>query len=86
MSFAGDPSGYADPQGTGGADFVSAPMTEDTVLAGQPLLDLVASVTAPRMHLIGTVYDESTDGEPASDQPVRASTPSSGSASRRRSR
>jgi predicted acyl esterase len=63
VSFTGDPTGFTDPQGTGGADFVSAPMTEDTVLAGQPLLDLVASVTAPRMHLIGTVYDENPDGE-----------------------
>ena len=38
-------------------------MAEDTVLAGKPLLDLVASVTAPRVHLIGTLYDESPDGE-----------------------
>jgi putative CocE/NonD family hydrolase len=63
VSFTGDPTGFNDPQGTGGADFVSAPMTEDTVLAGQPLLDLVASVTAPRVHLIGTLYDENPDGE-----------------------
>ena len=63
VSFAGDPSGFADPQGTGGVDFGTAPMAEDTVLAGQPVMDLVASVTAPRMHLIGTLYDESPDGE-----------------------
>ena len=63
LSFAGDPSGAADPQGTGGVDFVSAPMAEDTTLAGQPLMDLVASVTAPRVHLIGTLYDESPEGE-----------------------
>ncbi|TQN44174.1 putative CocE/NonD family hydrolase [Blastococcus colisei] len=63
VSFTGDPSGFADPQGTGGVDFVSEPVAEDTVLAGKPLMDLVASVTAPRVHLIGTLYDESPDGE-----------------------
>jgi predicted acyl esterase len=62
-SFTGDPTGFTDPQGTGGVDFVTEPMTQDTVLAGRPVLDLVASVTAPRMHLIGTLYDESPDGE-----------------------
>ena len=62
-SFTGDPTGFNDPQGTGGADFVTDPMAQDTVLAGQPLMDLVASVTAPRVHLIGTLYDESPDGE-----------------------
>ncbi|UOY03484.1 CocE/NonD family hydrolase C-terminal non-catalytic domain-containing protein [Blastococcus sp. PRF04-17] len=61
--FTGDPSGFADPQGTGGVDFRTEPMAQDTVLAGQPLMDLVASVTAPRVHLIGTLYDESPDGE-----------------------
>ncbi|MFD2093307.1 CocE/NonD family hydrolase [Blastococcus deserti] len=63
VNFTGDPSGFADPQGTGGVDFVSEPMAEDTVLAGKPLMDLVASVTSPRVHLIGTLYDESPDGE-----------------------
>ncbi|MGH3951816.1 MAG: CocE/NonD family hydrolase, partial [Pseudonocardiaceae bacterium] len=62
-SFSGDPSGFTDPQGTGGVDFATAPMSSDTVLAGQPQLDLVASVTAPRVHLITTLYDESPDGE-----------------------
>jgi predicted acyl esterase len=62
-SFTGDPRGATDPQGTGGVDFVSEPMPADTTLAGQPFLDLVASVTAPRVHLIGTLYDESPDGE-----------------------
>ena len=62
-SFTGDPSGFTDPQGTGGVDFVTEPMAADTVLAGKPLMDLVASVTSPRVHLIGTLYDESPDGE-----------------------
>ncbi|MGY1803723.1 CocE/NonD family hydrolase [Blastococcus sp. SYSU D00922] len=63
VSFTGDPLGHTDPQGTGGADFVSEPVAQDTVLAGKPLMDLVASVTVPRVHLIGTLYDESPDGE-----------------------
>ena len=62
LSFTGDPSGFTDPQGTGGVDFATPPMTADTTLAGQPQLDLVASVTAPRVHLIATLYDEFPDG------------------------
>ena len=61
--FSGDPRGFSDPQATGGVDFATAPMEQDTVLAGQPLLDLVASFTSPRVHLIGTLYDEGADGE-----------------------
>lgn len=62
-TFSGDPRGFTDPQGTGGVDFSTEPMTEDTVLAGQPELDLVASFTAPRVHMIGTLYDESANGD-----------------------
>ncbi len=62
-SFAGDARGHVDPQGTGGVDFATEPMATDTVLAGQPLLDLVASFSTPRVHLIGTLYDEGTDGD-----------------------
>jgi predicted acyl esterase len=61
-SFSGDARGFTDPQRTGGLDFATEPMTEDTVLAGQPLLDLVASFTAPRVHLIGTLYDQDSEG------------------------
>ena len=62
LSFAGDPTGFADPQGTGGVEFVSAPLASDLVLAGVPQLRLSASVTAPRLHLIANLYDESPDG------------------------
>ena len=58
-SFAGDPRGFTAPQATGGVDFATAPMTADTVFAGEPQLDLVASVTVERVHLIATLYDES---------------------------
>ncbi|MFP5370120.1 MAG: CocE/NonD family hydrolase C-terminal non-catalytic domain-containing protein, partial [Actinomycetes bacterium] len=62
VSFAGDPRGFNDPQATGGVDFATPPVTTDTVLAGQPQLDLVAAVTMPRVHVIATLYDESPDG------------------------
>lgn len=61
-AFAGDPRGFADPQATGGVDFVTEAMPADTVLAGQPQLDLVASVTVERVHLIANLYDEDPDG------------------------
>jgi uncharacterized protein len=62
LSFTGDPRGHLDPQSTGGVDFVTPPVAADTVLAGQPQLDLVASVTVPRVHLIANLYDQSPDG------------------------
>ena len=58
VSFQGDPTGYTDPQGTGAAEFATQPYTEDVVLAGRPELRLSASVTAPRVHLIATLFDE----------------------------
>ena len=58
-SFTGDPRGFNNPQSTGGVDFATAPMPVDTMLAGEPELDLVASVTAPRVHLIANLFDES---------------------------
>ena len=62
VTFAGDPTGFASPQQTGGATFSTAPLTHDVVLAGVPQLRLSASVTAPRLHLIANLYDESPDG------------------------
>ena len=44
--------------------------TQDLVLAGQPTLELAASVTAPRVHLIANLFDESPDGELAADLAV----------------
>ncbi len=62
ISFTGSPSGYADPQGTGGATFSTPRLTRDKFVAGRPILKLTASVTAPRVHLIATVYDENAAG------------------------
>jgi uncharacterized protein len=58
IAFTGDPTGFTDPQATGGATFSTAPLEQDVVLAGVPLLRLSASVTAPRVHLIANLYDE----------------------------
>jgi predicted acyl esterase len=62
VSFVGDPTGFLDPQATGGVEFATAPLTSNLVLAGVPHLRLSASVTAPRLHLIANLYDESPDG------------------------
>ena len=63
VSYAGDPSGAVDQNGTGGAEFETPALTRDMVLAGHPDLDLTASVTAPRVHLIANLLDESPDGD-----------------------
>ena len=63
VAFIGDPTGFNDPQATGGATFATAPLAQDVVVAGVPQLRLSASVTAPRLHLIANLYDESTDGD-----------------------
>jgi len=63
VAFTGDPTGYVDPQGGGGATFSTAPLTQDLVLAGVPVLRLAASVIAPRVHLIANLYDEAPGGD-----------------------
>jgi predicted acyl esterase len=62
-SFAGDPSGVNDPQATGGVDFATPPLQQDLVLVGEPHMRLVSSTTAPRVHLIANLYDQSADGD-----------------------
>ncbi len=72
-SFIGDPrdgggvfvrTDYASStEQTGNATFVSDAATEDTLFVGLPEVDLVASVTAPRVHVIGTLYDQSPGGQ-----------------------
>jgi predicted acyl esterase len=63
VSFRGDASGFTDPEAAPGATFAGPPLTEDLVIAGVPKLDLSASVTAPRVHLITTLYDQDDKGE-----------------------
>ncbi len=62
-SFAGDPSGVNDPQATGGVEFATGALQEDLVIVGEPRMRLVSSTTAPRVHLIANLFDESADGD-----------------------
>ena len=62
VAFTGDSRGFVAPEETDGATFRTAPLTEDFVFAGQPTLELAASVTSPRVHLIANLFDESEDG------------------------
>jgi uncharacterized protein len=61
-SFSGTPASFADPQ-SGGVTFSTKRMGADRVLAGVPELDLVASVSAPEVHLIANLYDEAPSGQ-----------------------
>ncbi len=61
-TFVGDPSLYLEENGQGGAAFRSAPLTDDLVLAGVPIIQLSAAVSVPRVHLIANLYDERPDG------------------------
>jgi uncharacterized protein len=63
VSFIGDSRGFIAPEETDGATFRTAPAEDDLVMAGQPKLDLAASVTSPRVHLIANLFDESPDGD-----------------------
>jgi uncharacterized protein len=62
-SFTGDPSGANDPQATGGVEFVTGALQQDLVIVGEPKMRLVSSTTAPRVHLIANLYDESPGGD-----------------------
>ena len=54
-SFFGDPNGFLG-SNTGNVTFMSAPVTQDTVIAGLPKLTLASSVTLAPVHLIATLY------------------------------
>ena len=62
LGFSGTPQGFQTTNGTGGLFYQTAPLTERMVFAGLPKLRLSASVTAPRVHLIATIYDVRPDG------------------------
>jgi uncharacterized protein len=63
VSFTGDSRGFIAPEETDGATFRTAPLESDMVMAGQPAVELAASVTSPRVHLIANLFDESPDGD-----------------------
>ena len=71
QSFTGTPEGFsefvnADPTWETGVSFATEPFEQDVVMGGIPTMELVASVTAPRVHLIANLLDEGLDedGEP----------------------
>jgi putative CocE/NonD family hydrolase len=68
QSFTGTPEGFsefldADPTWKTGVSFATEPFEQDVVMAGVPTMELVASVTAPRVHLIANLLDENADGK-----------------------
>ena len=67
-SFVGTKQGFSealfvDPTWKTGTSFATAPFKRDMVMAGVPKLELHASVTAPRVHLIANLLDEDADGK-----------------------
>ena len=67
QSFTGTPEGFSefaasDPTWQTGVSFATEPAAKDVVMAGVPQLELVASVTAPRVHLIANLLDEDAEG------------------------
>ncbi|HEV2062408.1 MAG TPA: CocE/NonD family hydrolase [Solirubrobacteraceae bacterium] len=67
-SFTGTPQGaseilFVDPTWKTGTSFRTEPFRRDVVMAGVPRLELHASVTAPRVHLIANLLDEDADGK-----------------------
>ena len=68
QSFQGTPRGFSefiqtDPTWKTGVSFATEPFEQDVVMAGLPTMELVASVTAPRVHLIANLLDENADGK-----------------------
>ena len=67
-SFTGTKQGFSealfvDPTWKTGTSFATAPFKRDTLMAGVPKLELHASVTAPRVHLIANLLDEDANGK-----------------------
>ncbi|HEU0024075.1 MAG TPA: CocE/NonD family hydrolase C-terminal non-catalytic domain-containing protein, partial [Thermoleophilaceae bacterium] len=68
QSFTGTPEGFsefinADPTWQTGVSFATEPFEQDVVMAGIPKLELAASVTVPRVHLIANLLDEDAEGK-----------------------
>jgi hypothetical protein len=68
QSFTGTPEGFAefvneDPTWNTGVSFATEPFEKDVVFAGVPTMELVASVTVPRVHLIANLLDEDAEGK-----------------------
>ena len=61
-SFVGTPQGFGNSSWTSGISFATAPFEQDVVMAGVPTMELVASVTVPRVHLIANLLDQDPNG------------------------
>ncbi|HVE62385.1 MAG TPA: CocE/NonD family hydrolase [Mycobacteriales bacterium] len=61
LRYVADASGHAQEHETGHVAFETEPLRTDTVLVGTPRLRLRVSVTSPKVHLIGTLYE--VDGQ-----------------------
>lgn len=57
LSYIADGQGFNNEFNTGHVLFTSDKMAEDTAIVGIPKLHLVTSATAPRLHIITTMYD-----------------------------
>jgi uncharacterized protein len=53
---------FVDPTWKTGTSFATEPFKKDVLMAGLPKLELHASVTAPRVHLIANLLDEDPEG------------------------
>ena len=67
-SFVGTKEGFSefafgDPTWRTGRSFATKPFLTDTVMAGVPWIELAASVTAPRVHLIANLLDQDPEGK-----------------------
>ncbi|HEX2084416.1 MAG TPA: CocE/NonD family hydrolase C-terminal non-catalytic domain-containing protein, partial [Solirubrobacteraceae bacterium] len=67
-SFTGTKQGFSefvfvDPSWMTGTSFETEPFRRDVIMAGLPKLELHASVTAPRVHLIANLLDENAAGK-----------------------
>ena len=58
-SYIADADGFNDEFDTGNVTFESAPVKRDTLIVGVPKMHLNMSMTAPRLHVIPSLYDVS---------------------------
>jgi predicted acyl esterase len=61
LRYVADAAGHASEHNTGHVAFESDAASRDTVLVGAPTLRLRVSLTSPKVHLMGTLYD--VDGD-----------------------
>ena len=60
-SYIADAEGFGNEFQTGNVSFESAPVKKDTLIVGVPKMHLNMSMTAPRLHVIPSLYDVKGD-------------------------